>query len=291
MCWEQSPVGNQETDQDALIIDGDEISSRFWLGSSLYPSPQIMSEAFQASTPGFITVSLRRQTAGDVKQNEYFQRVSAWLGESVTRVLPNTSGCRTAKEAVQLATLARELFGSRWIKLEVTGDEYTLHPDPFELVIAARELTDQGFRVLPYCTDDLMLCEALLAAGCPAVMPWAAPIGTGKGLINPYQLRTLRARLPEAVMIIDAGLGRPSQALQAMEMGFDGVLLNTAVARACDPVAMASAFSEAVNAGRKAYRAGPVPERDMASPTTPVAGLPFWQRYQEHESVNKFRGK
>lgn len=263
-------------DSDVFIIAGEEISSRLWLGSSMYPSPDIMVSAFASAQPGFVTMSLRRQTAGDLANNDYHERVNQWLGASQSRLLPNTAGCQSAKEAIQLAILARELFKTSWIKLEVIGDEYSLQPNVFELVSAARELSAQGFYVLPYCTDDLVVCESLLHAGCPAVMPWGAPIGTGKGIINPYQLRTLRARLPDTTIIIDAGIGRPSQAMQAMEMGADGVLLNTAVAKAANPVTMAGAFAAAVDAGRTAYHAGFMTERDMASPSTPVAGMPFW---------------
>lgn len=171
--------------------------------------------------------------------------------------------------------MARELFSTPWIKLEVIGDEQTLQPHPFELVRAAEQLVKDGFNVLPYCTDDLILCRELLAVGCPAVMPWAAPIGTGKGLLNRYQLHNLRQRLPDAVLIIDAGIGKPSQAMEAMELGFDGVLLNTAVARAIDPVAMAQAFKAAVEGGRTAWQAGLMVERSAAAPSTPSWGLPF----------------
>lgn len=278
-------------DSDGLTIAGEEISSRLWLGSSMYPSPDLMVSAFTHAQPGFVTMSLRRQTAGDVANNDYHERVNHWLGASQARLLPNTAGCQSAKEAVQLAVLARELFKTSWVKLEVIGDEYSLQPNVFELVSAARELSAQDFKVLPYCTDDLVVCEALLHAGCPAVMPWGAPIGTGKGIINPYQLRTLRARLPEAKIIIDAGIGRPSQAMQAMEMGADAVLLNTAVAKAADPVAMAGAFAAAVEAGRTAYQAGFMAERDMASPSTPVAGLPFWHSFGGQRAGRQSTGR
>ena len=263
---------------DALVINREKIGGRLWLGTSHYPSPEVMLRALDAAQPGFVTVSLRRQTAREVADNGYWAGLQDWMTTSDARLLPNTAGCQSASEAIRLAVMARELFGTSWIKLEVIGDDYTLQPHTLELVDAATELCRQGFDVLPYCTDDLGVCEALLRAGCHGVMPWAAPIGTGKGLLNPYQLRTLRERLPEAVIVVDAGIGRPSQAMQAMELGVDAVLLNTAVARAHDPVAMAAAFSAAVVGGRQAWAAGLMAERDIASPSTAVAGLPFWHQ-------------
>jgi thiazole synthase len=171
--------------------------------------------------------------------------------------------------------MARELYDTPWIKLEVVGDEHTLQPDSLELVAAAAELVRDGFIVLPYCTDDLVVCRRLLDAGCALLMPWGAPIGSGQGLLNPFALRTLRERLPEATLIIDAGIGAPSHAAQALELGFDAVLLNSAVAQARDPVAMARAFRDAVRAGRAAYHAGVMAKQDFAVASTPVPGHPF----------------
>ena len=191
------------------------------------------------------------------------------------RVLPNTAGCHTAREAITTANMARELFETNWVKLEVIANDDTLQPDVFGLVEAAEALCRDGFQVFPYCTEDLSVAERLLGAGCQVLMPWAAPIGTGRGLMNPYALRSLRAFFPHVPLIVDAGIGAPSHAAEAMELGFDGVLLNTAVAKARDPVAMADAFAKAIEAGRLAYRAGIMPPRDMASPSSPVAGLAF----------------
>lgn len=264
--------------RDPLQIAGESIGSRLWLGSSMYPSPECMLEALKVSQPGFVTASARRQTARQMSDNGHWEYLEQWLANSPAQILPNTAGCTTAKEAVLLANMTRELFGSDWIKLEVIGDDYTLQPDPFELLQAARELVAQGFKVLPYCTEDLVLCQKLLDAGCPAVMPWGAPIGTGRGLQNLTGLLTLRERLPDAVIVIDAGLGRPSQAAQALEAGFDAVLLNTAVARSPDPVSMAAAFAMAVDSGRMAYNAGLMVERDNAQASTPVVGMPFWHQ-------------
>ena len=251
-----------------------ELTSRFFIGTALYPSPQVLTEAIAASGAEVVTVSLKRQlsqgTAGAASNDFY-----AHIKKSGARLLPNTAGCRTAREAVTLAHMAREVFGTNWIKLEVVGDEYTLQPDPFELVTAAEQLTKDDFEVFPYCTDDLVSCQRLLDVGCRILMPWGAPIGSGQGLINPYALRTLRSRLPDAVLVVDAGIGSPSDAAQAMELGFDAVLLNSAVALAHDPVVMARAFKLAIEAGRLGYEAGVMAKQDMAVATTPVTGQPF----------------
>jgi thiazole synthase len=252
-------------------IGGARLDSRFFLGTAGYPSPAILREAIAASGAQVVTVGLRRQLAGDGKPNDFMQIIR----DSGARLLPNTAGCRTAQEAVTLSRMARELFGTNWIKLEVVGDEHTLQPDPFELVEAARTLVQDGFEVFPYCTDDLVSCQRLLDAGCRILMPWGAPIGSGQGLLNPFALRTLRARLPDVPLIVDAGIGSPKDAVQAMELGFDGILLNSAVAQARDPVAMARAFRLAVESGRLAWEAGIMARQDMAVPTTPVTGQPF----------------
>jgi thiazole synthase len=171
--------------------------------------------------------------------------------------------------------MARELFDTAWIKLEVIGDEHTLQPDPFELVDAAAQLVRLGFQVFPYCTDDLVVCRRLLDAGCEVLMPWAAPIGSAQGVLDPAALRTLRARLPGVPMIVDAGLGAPSHAAFAMELGFDGVLLNSAVAQAVDPPAMAAAFAHAIAGGRLGHEAGLIAPQDMARPSTPCGNEPI----------------
>ncbi|MCA0327767.1 MAG: thiazole synthase [Proteobacteria bacterium] len=250
------------------------LTSRFLLGTAGYPSPQVLRQAMLASGSQIVTVGLKRQLAagGD---NGFVQMIQATLKDSGARLLPNTAGCTTAREAVQLAQMARELYGTPWVKLEVVGDEYTLQPDPVELVEAARQLSRDGFTVFPYCTDDLVTCKRLLDAGCPLLMPWGAPIGSGQGLVNPFALRLLRERLPDVALIIDAGIGAPSHAAQAMELGFDAVLLNSAVSQSPDPVRMAGAFGQAIEAGRAAYLAGVMAKQDFAVATTPVAGNPF----------------
>ncbi|MEJ7932171.1 thiazole synthase [Ramlibacter sp. AN1015] len=252
-------------------IGGATLDSRFFLGTAGYPSPAVLREAIEASGTQVVTVGLKRQLAGDGQPNDFLRMVR----DSGARLLPNTAGCRSAQEAITLARMARELFDTPWIKLEVVGDEHTLQPDPFELVEAAATLAREGFEVFPYCTDDLVSCQRLLDAGCRILMPWGAPIGSGQGLLNPSALRTLRARLPDVPLIVDAGIGSPRDAVQAMELGFDGILLNSAVAQARDPVAMARAFRLAVEAGRLAWEAGIMARQDMAVPTTPVTGRPF----------------
>jgi thiazole synthase len=255
-----------------MQLYGQDFGSRLLIGTALYPSPTIMEEALRASGAGIVTVSLRRE-AGGGKAGDAFWRIIQSLG---AKVLPNTAGCRTVKDAVTTAELARELFGTPWIKLEVIGDDETLQPDVVGLVEAAAILVREGFEVFPYCTEDLTVAARLVDAGCQVVMPWAAPIGSGQGLVNKAGLRLLRARFPDITMIVDAGLGAPSHAAEALELGFDGVLLNTAIAKADDPVAMARAFALAVEAGRLAHEAGLMPARDFASPSTPVVGTPFW---------------
>ncbi|MES2941176.1 MAG: thiazole synthase [Pseudomonadota bacterium] len=252
-------------------IGGAELHSRFFLGTAGYPSPQVLQDAIAASGAQVVTVGLKRQLAAAGTPNDFYSLIR----QSGARLLPNTAGCRTAREAVTLSKMARELFGTHWIKLEVVGDEYTLQPDPFELVEAARELARDGFEVFPYCTDDLVTCQRLLDVGCRILMPWGAPIGSGQGLLNPTALRTLRARLPGVPLIVDAGIGSPKDAVAAMELGFDAVLLNSAVAQAHDPVRMAQAFKLAIEAGRLAYEGGIMAKQDMAVPSTPVTGRPF----------------
>jgi thiazole synthase len=227
-----------------------------------------MAEAVKRSQTEIVTVSLRRETAGGRNGGAFFEMIR----ELGVRVLPNTAGCHGVSEAVLTAKMAREVFRTNWIKLEVIGSHDTLQPDVFALVEAAKLLTDEGFEVFPYMTDDLIVAERLLEAGCKVLMPWCAPIGTAAGPLNLSALRSMRAHFPDVPLIVDAGIGRPSHAATVMELGFDAVLLNTAVAGARDPAAMAEAFAKAIDAGRQAYRAGPLEPRDMAVPSTPVIG-------------------
>ncbi|WP_199170142.1 thiazole synthase [Hydrogenovibrio sp. SC-1] len=255
-------------------IGGKRLNSRLLIGSALYPSPQAMQGAIEASGAEIVTVSLRRQSAGDQAGKTFWNMIKTLE----CHILPNTAGCHSAKEAITTAHMAREVFETNWIKLEVIGDQYNLQPDPFELVKATEVLVNDGFEVFPYTTDDLVLAQRLVDAGCRILMPWGSPIGSGKGLMNPYNLKTIRKRFPELTLIVDAGIGKPSHAVQALEMGYDGVLLNSAVALSPNPIAMAKAFQSAVKAGVYGYQAGTMPERDLATPSTPVIGTPFWHQ-------------
>ncbi|CAN7148567.1 thiazole synthase [Brucella pseudogrignonensis] len=254
-----------------LEFYGKTFESRLLLGTAQYPSPSILADSVRSSQSEIVTVSLRRES-GNMRAGQDFWTLIKDLGVSV---LPNTAGCHTAREAVTTAKMARDVFGTNWIKLEVIGDHDTLQPDPFGLVEAARILCDEGFEVFPYMNDDLVVAEKLIEAGCKVLMPWGAPIGSGRGLNNPYALKTMRAHFPDIPLVVDAGIGVPSHAATAMELGFDAVLINTAVAKAGDPAAIARAFALAVEAGRIAYEADPIEARDMAAPSTPLLGKAF----------------
>ncbi|SNX28634.1 thiazole-phosphate synthase [Polynucleobacter meluiroseus] len=265
---------NQTANPDPLVLYGETFASRLLLGTSRYPSPQVLENAVQASTPGMITVSLRRQGSAVAEAHSDFWDL---LKKMAVPVLPNTAGCHSPQEVITTAQMAREVFETAWIKLELIGDDYTLQPDTLKLVSTAEILIKDGFKVLPYCTEDLILCQRLVDVGCEAVMPWAAPIGTGQGPLNPYAMKLLRDRL-KVPLLVDAGLGLPSHACTVMEWGFDGVLLNTAVALADDPVVMAKAFSMAVEAGRHAFISGAMPAQQSAQASTPLVGTPFWHQ-------------
>lgn len=241
------------------------LESPLMLGTAQYPSPAVMEAAFRASGASVATVSLRREAG----QGQAFGAIIRALG---VRVLPNTAGCHSAREAITTACMAREIFETDWIKLEVIGHADTLQPDPFALLEAAEALVAKGFKVFPYTTEDQVLAQRLVDAGCRVLMPWGAPIGSGLGLNNRYGLRVLRQAFPDVALVVDAGLGLPSHAAAAMELGYDAVLLNTAVAQAGDPVAMARAFGLAARAGALAAQADPMEPREMASPSTPLMG-------------------
>lgn len=244
------------------------LASPLMLGTAQYRSPAVLARALRESGASVATVSLRREAGAG-------QDFWALVRDTGLRILPNTAGCHSVKEAVTTAHMARELFDTTWIKLEVIGHADTLQPDPFGLLEAARILCADGFDVFPYTTEDLVLAERLVDAGCRVLMPWAAPIGSGRGLNNRFGLRSLRAHFPDVALVVDAGLGVPSHAAAAMELGYDAVLVNTAVAAAGDPVAMARAFGLAAQAGMLAHGADPMPVRDMAAPSTPLIGKAF----------------
>jgi thiazole synthase len=254
-------------------IGGKELQSRLMIGSARYPSPANMAAAVTASGAEVITVSLRRENPREKKGQAFWDLVKGLD----LHVLPNTSGCFALDETLTVAEMARELFETDWIKVEVIGDDYTLQPDPFLLVEACRELVKRGFVVFPYMTDDLVLAKKLVDVGCDILMPWAAPIGSGQGVRDEDALQLLRERFPEVKLLVDAGIGVPSHAARAMELGCDAVLLNTAIAKAADPVKMAGAFKHAVEAGRLAYQAGAMEPVRFATASSPTVGVPFWR--------------
>jgi thiazole synthase len=253
---------------DLLKIADKTFESRLILGSARYPNPDTMLEALRASGTDIVTVAIRRVNLRD--------RSSEGLLELLRRekyfVLPNTAGCFTAKEAILTAELAREALETNWVKLEVIGDDDTLFPDVPELLKAAEQLLAKGFTVLPYCNDDPVTCKKLAGIGCPVVMPLGAPIGSGMGIRNPYNLRIIR-EMVDIPVIVDAGVGTASDVAVAMELGCDGVLLNTAVAEAKHPVEMARAMRLAAEAGRIAYLAGRIPKKLYASASSPSEGM------------------
>jgi len=251
---------------DSLQIADQSFASRLFLGTAGYPNQQVMLDAHAASGTEMVTVSIRR-----ISLEGYAESMVDLLGGR-TRLLPNTAGCVTRRDAVLTAQLAREALGTDWIKLELIGDRETLYPDVDQLIPAAEELVADGFTVLPYCTDDPVVCQKLIDAGCAAVMPLGAPIGSGMGICNPYNIALICARSPVPV-VLDAGIGTASDAARAMELGCAAVLLNSAVAKARDPVAMAGAMGRAVEAGRAAHLAGRIPKRDYAEPSSPQLGL------------------
>ncbi len=251
---------------DRFTIAGKAFDSRLMIGTACYPNRQIMLEAIEASGAQVVTVSVRR-----ISLEGYAESLVDVLGGRYT-LLPNTAGCATVRDAVLTAQLAREALQTDWIKLELIGDRETLYPDVAQLVQAAEELIKDGFTVLPYCNDDPVTCQKLIDAGCAAVMPLGAPIGSGMGICNPYNIQLICARSPVPV-ILDAGIGTASDAALAMELGCAGVLLNSAVAKARDPVGMAGAMRRAVEAGYGARRAGRIPKREYAEPSSPQLGL------------------
>ncbi|HXG60623.1 MAG TPA: thiazole synthase [Planctomycetota bacterium] len=250
-----------------LKIGGFEFRSRLILGTGKYPSPEIMVRCHEASGTDCVTVAVRRVDLKDTSRTNFL----SWIDRSRYKILPNTAGCRTAEEAIRTALLGREALGTPLVKLEVIGDEKTLYPDLEELVAATRSLAREGFVVMPYTSDDLVTALKLVDAGAACVMPLGAPIGSGLGILNPLNIRLIveRAKVP---VIVDAGVGTASDVAVAMELGADGVLLNTAVAQARDPVRMAEAVRRACEAGRLAYEAGRIPRREYASPSSPEAG-------------------
>jgi thiazole synthase len=253
---------------DHFVIAGRTFQSRLIIGTGKYPSNAVMAKAHEASGADMVTVAVRRVNITDRSKESLLD----YIDTSKMFLLPNTAGCYSADEAVRTARLGREAGLSNWVKLEVIGDEKTLFPDNEQLLEATRVLVREGFVVLPYTTDDPIVCRKLEDAGAAAVMPLGAPIGSGLGIQNPNNIRIIRefSRVP---VIVDAGVGTASDATFAMELGADGVLMNTAIAGAQDPVAMAESMKYAVRAGRLAYRAGRIPRKMYATASSPVEGL------------------
>ena len=252
---------------DRFEIAGRTFSSRLIIGTGKYRTFEEMQAAHRASGAEIVTVAVRRVPL-DRSAESFLDHL-----DPAMRILPNTAGCYTSDEAIRTARLAREALQTDLIKLEVIGDQTTLFPDNEQTLEAARVLVKEGFVVLPYFTDDLIMAKKLLDAGCPAVMPLAAPIGSGLGVQNPANLRIMREQLPEATIIVDAGVGTSSDAAIAMELGADAVLMNTAIAEARDPAKMAQAMKLAIEAGRLAYEAGRMPKRLYASASSPLTGI------------------
>src|ERR1700719_2325160 len=254
---------------DLLVIAGRAFQSRLIVGTGKYRSFPEMARAHGASGPGVVTVAVRRVNLTDRSKESLLY----FIDREELFILPNTAGCYTADEAIRTARLAREVGLSNWVKLEVIGDQQTLFPDTEQLIEATRVLVKEGFVVLPYTNDDLIAARKLIAAGAAAVMPLAAPIGSGLGIQNASNLRILRERITEVPLIVDAGVGTASDAAEAMELGADAILMNTAIAEAQDAVLMAEAMRDATVAGRKAYLAGRMPKRLYATASSPIAGV------------------
>jgi len=263
------PPADNEGMDTPLTISGRQFRSRLMIGTGKYRSHAEMARCHEASGAEVVTVAVRRVNLADRHQESLLD----YIDRRRYFILPNTAGCYTAEEAVRTARLAREALGTEWVKLEVIGDPKTLFPDTEGLLEATRLLVKEGFVVLPYTSDDLIVARKLVEAGAAAVMPMGAPIGSGLGIQNATQLRILREMISGVPLIVDAGVGTASDATIAMELGYDGVLLNTAVAEAEDSVAMAAAMRLAVEAGRLAYRAGRMPKRLYASASSPLAGV------------------
>jgi len=251
---------------DIFTLAGKELGSRLIIGTGKYRSHNEMKAAHKASGAEMVTVAVNRVPL-DRRTESFLDHLNPSM-----QILPNTAGCYDAEHAIRTARLAREALETDWVKLEVIGDPVTLLPDNEQTLEAAKVLVGEGFIVLPYFSDDLIMAKKLLEAGCPAVMPLAAPIGSGMGVQNPSNLRIMREQLPDATIIVDAGVGVPSDAAVAMELGADAILMNTAIAEAGDPAQMATAMRLAVEAGRLAYLSGRMPKRLYASASSPIQG-------------------
>ena len=251
---------------EKFSLAGTDLGSRLIIGTGKYRSYDEMKAAHEASGAEMVTVAVNRVPL-DGSSESFLDHLDPKM-----RILPNTAGCYDADHAIRTARLAREALETDWLKLEVIGDPVTLFPDNEQTLAAAKVLANEGFILLPYITDDLITAKKMLDAGCAAIMPLAAPIGSGMGVQNPANLRIMREQLPDATIIVDAGVGVPSDAAITMELGADAILMNTAIAEAADPAAMATAMKLGVEAGRLAYLAGRMPKRLYASASSPIQG-------------------
>ena len=257
---------------DSFELLGKSFSSRFLLGTAGYPSPEVLMNTIKMAGVEIVTMGVKRQVSGSPGiENKLLSKIRG-LG---LKILPNTAGCRTATEAVTVAEVSREIFETDWIKLEVIGDDYSLQPEPFELVEATGKLVKKGFKVFAFCTEDILVAERLVLEGCNILMPWGSPIGSAQGIINPEALTRFREKFPDLTVIVDVGIGAPSHASMAMELGCDAVLLNSAVSQSVNPVRMGNAFKSAILGGREAYRAGLIKPQSFASASTQVGSSIF----------------
>ncbi len=260
--------GLAATDMDAFQVGDYRFTSRLLVGTSGYPNMQTLLDALAAAETELVTVAIRRVNLADQGEESLIDLIR----KGGYRLLPNTAGCYTAKEATLVAQLAREALETDLVKLEVIGDDETLMPDVEQLLRAAKTLVDDGFTVMAYANDDPITCRKLADLGCAAVMPLASPIGSGMGLVNPYNLSLIRELVTHVPLLVDAGIGTASDAARAMELGYDGILLNTAISNAQHPVRMAAAMRHAVLAGREAFLAGRIPRRFYAKASSPEEG-------------------
>lgn len=258
-----------------------QIKSRMMLGSAGYPTLNHLIHSIQKSKTEIVTVSLRRARIEDKNTSGFLKEIE----KTGVNFLPNTSGCFSFNDIITVSEMAREIFETNWIKLEAIGDDFTLFPDPLLLVEAAKELNKRNFTVFPYTSPDIVVCQHLADAGCDIIMPLAAPIGSGQGPIYMQDLERLRHKFSKHTLIVDAGIGKPSHAAAVMELGYDGVLLNTAVAKSGNPAQMAQSFANAIEAGHHAYKSGLISESAHAIASSPLIDQPFWHQNNEDKDA------
>lgn len=265
-----------------MKIEEIEFTSRLILGTAGYPTLEDLLTSIRASKAEIVTVSLRRSRLNQKENSNFLKEIE----KTGVKFLPNTSGCYALEDIITVSEMAREILQTNWIKLEAIGDDYTLFPDPILLVEAAGELIKRGFKVFPYTSPDVVVCQRLADAGCDVLMPLAAPIGSGQGVMYKQDLERIRAKFPKHTLIVDAGIGKPSHAASVMEMGYDAVMINTAIAKAGNPAAMAGSFAAAIEAGRTAFVSGMIAESTHAIASSPLIDRPFWHQNEQEEENN-----